>query len=173
MNKLYLTLVLTVEAVVIVLLSFVAPRLLVLLLVPIPPLTLVTALLLRHLMSNPVYGARWLSPEVIVKSQERESPAETPQELSRRIIERAEEIHRTLLESPSEIQIEMCTLGYRACVNDMITLTHLVNEELPSAGPIKRLKLRAACRRATESLSAAQEAMPPGALRSAHHQERQ
>lgn len=173
MNKLYLMLVLTVEAIAVVLLSFVAPKLLVLLLVPIPLLTLVAALLLRHLMSNPVYGARWLSPEAIVKSQEQESPAETPEGLSRRIVERAEEIHRALSESPSEIQIEMCALGYRACVNDMITLTHLVNEELPSVGPIRRFKLRTARRRATDSLSRAKEAMPPGALRSTHHQERQ
>jgi hypothetical protein len=173
MNKLYLALVLTVEAVAIVLLSFVAPGLLVLLLVPIPPLTLVAALLLRHVVRSPAYGARWLSPEAIVKSGERESPAETPEELSRRIVERADEIHHTLLESPSEIQIEMCALGYRACVNDMITLTHLVNEELSGTGPIRRFKLRAACRRATDSLSGAREAMPPDALRATRHQERQ
>ncbi|HZB82673.1 MAG: hypothetical protein M3248_05985 [Actinomycetota bacterium] len=166
MNKLYLALVLTVEAAAIVLLSFVAPGLLVLLLVPIPLLTLVVALLLRHIVRHPAYGARWLSPEAIVKGREREPPAEeTPEELSRRIVERADEIHRTLLESPSEIQIEMCALGYRACVNDMITLTHLANEELPGAGPIRRFRLRAACRRATDSLSEAKEAMPPDALR--------
>jgi hypothetical protein len=170
MNKLYLALVLTVEVVAIVLLSYVAPGLLVLLLVPIPPLTLVAALLLRHILRNPVYGARRLSPEAIVKSRERESPAETPEELSRRIVERADEIHHTLLASPSEIQIEMCALGYRACVNDMITLTHLVNEEVPSVGPIRRFKLRTACQRATDSLSGAKEAMPPGALRATREQ---
>jgi hypothetical protein len=54
----------------------------------------------------------------------------------------------------------------------MITLTHLVNEEYPDVGPIKRLKLRAARRRATDSLSGAREAMPPGALR-ATRQEKQ
>ena len=173
MNKLYLALVLTIEAAVIVLLSFVAPGFVVLLLVAIPPLTLVAALLLRHLTRSPAYGARWLSPEAIVKSREQESPAETPEELSRRIVERADEIHRTLSESPSEIQIEMCALGYRACVNDMITLTPLVNEELPGAGPIRRFKLRAACRRATDSLSGVKEAMPPDVLRTTRHQERQ
>jgi hypothetical protein len=165
MNKLYLVLVLTAEAAAIMLLSFVAPGLLVLLLVSIPPLTLVAALLLRHIVRHPAYGARWLSPEAIVKSREREPPADTPEELSRLVVERADEIHRTLLESPSEIQIEMCALGYRACVNDMITLTHLVHEELPDAGPIRRFRLRAACRRATGSLSGAKEAMPPDALR--------
>ncbi len=94
-----------------------------------------------------------------------EAQADTPEELSRRIVERADEIHRTLLESPSEVQVEMCALGYRACVNDMITLTHLVNEEMKSAGPVKRLKLHAARKRATDSLSGARDAMPPGALR--------
>jgi hypothetical protein len=47
----------------------------------------------------------------------------------------------------------------------MITLTHLVNEEMKPAGPIKRLKLRAARKRATDSLSGAREALPPDALR--------
>ena len=27
----------------------------------------------------------------------------------------------------------MCALGYRACANDMITLTHLTNQALPDA----------------------------------------
>ncbi|HZC18574.1 MAG TPA: hypothetical protein VE225_02595, partial [Rubrobacteraceae bacterium] len=109
----------------------------------------------------------------IMRHRAPEVQTDNPKELSRRIVERADEIHRTLLESPSDVQVEMCTLGYRACVNDMITLTHLVNEELPSVGPIRRFKLRTARRRATDSLSRAKEAMPPGALRSTHHQERQ
>jgi len=167
MIRLYIALVLVAEAAIIGLLYFVAPEFLALLLVPIVPLTLVAALLLRHVMGNPGYWARRLSPEDIVAYRARgEAQAEdTPEELSRRIVERADEIHRTLLESPSEVQIEMCALGYRACVNDMITLTHLVNEESKTAGPIKRLRLRSARRRATDSLSGAREAMPPGALR--------
>jgi hypothetical protein len=165
MTKLHLALILAVEAAVIGLLWLVAPEKLVLLLVPILPLTLVAALLLRYLMGSPAYRVRRLSPEAIVAHQTQETQAETPEELSRRIVERADEIHRTLLESPSEVQVEMCTLGYRACINDMITLTHLINEESKSAGPIKRLRLRAARRRATDSLSGAREAMPPGALR--------
>ncbi len=170
-NKLYLALVLTVEAAAIVLLSFVAPGLLVLLLVPIPLLTLVVALLLHHIVRHPAYGARWLSPEAIVKGREREPPAETPEELSRRIVERADEIHRTLLESPSEIQIEMCALGYRACVNDMITLTHLVNEELPTAGFLRRFILRRARNKATDALAGVKEALPPGALRATRQEQ--
>ena len=173
MTKLHVALVLATEAVALGLLSFVLPWSLVLLLVPILPLTLTAALLLRYVVGSTAYRARWLSPEAIVKHRAREPRAtDTPEELSRRIVERADEIHRTLLESPSEVQVEMCALGYRACVNDMITLTHLVNEEYPDVGPIKRLKLRAARRRATDSLSGAREAMPPGALR-ATRQEKQ
>lgn len=164
MTKLYLALVLAVEAAAIVLLPSVAPGLPVLLLVPILPLTLIAALLLRHVKGSPAYRARQLSPEAIVRHRGYEAQPATPEELSRRIVERAEEIHRTLLESPSEIQVEMCALGYRACVNDMITLTHQINEEMRTAGPVKRLRLRAARRRATDSLSGAREAMPPGAL---------
>ncbi len=167
MSKLYLALVLGVEAVVIGLLSYYeAPVWLVLLLTPILPLTLVAALLLRHFTGSPAYRARRISPQEIVSYRAREEPRkETPEDLSRRIVERADEIRRTLLESPSEVQVEMCALGYRACVNDVITLTHLVNEESKTAGPIKRFRLRSVRRRATDSLSGAREAMPPGALR--------
>ena len=172
MTKLHLTLVLAVEAVVIGLLWFLMSGSLALLVVPILPLTLVVALLLHYLMLNSGYRARRLSPEAIVGHQTlEERETETPEELSRRIVERADEIHRTLLESPSEVQVEMCALGYRACVNDMITLTHLINEESKSAGPVKRLRLRSARRRATDSLSAAREAMPPGALRATRQEQ--
>jgi hypothetical protein len=171
MTKLHLTLVLAVEAVVIGLLWFLMSGSLALLFVPILPLTLVVALLLHYLMRNPEYRARRLSPEAIVAHQTRESETETLEELSHRIVERADEIHRTLLESPSEVQVEMCALGYRACVNDMITLTHLINEESKSAGPVKRLRLRSARRRATDSLSVAREAMPPGALRATRQEQ--
>jgi hypothetical protein len=164
MTKLYLTLILAAEIAAIVLLSF-AAEWPVFLLAPILPLTLAAALLLRHIFRSPAYWARRLSPEEIMKRRIPEAQADTPEELSHRIVERADEIHRTLLESPSEIQVEMCALGYRACVNDMITLTHLINEEMKTAGPIKRLKLHGARRRATDSLSEAREAMPPGALR--------
>jgi len=172
MIKLYLALVLVTEAVVIALISAaLGPA--ALLLVPILPLTLACATLLRRraVGRRPAYRVRRLSPQAIVDHETREVEAETPEELSHRIVERAAEIQRTLLEAPSEIQVEMCALGYRACVNDMITLTHSLNEEIPEAGPVRRLRLRAARRRATDSLSGAREAMPPGALR-ATRQER-
>lgn len=165
MTKLHLTLVLAVEAAVLGLLWFLASGSLALLLVPILPLTLVVALLLHYVTGNPGYRARRLSPEAIAGYRTRERRVDTPEELSHRIVERADEIHRTLLESPSEVQVEMCALGYGVCVNDMITLTHLISEESKTAGPVRRLRLRAARRHATDSLSAAREAMPPGALR--------
>lgn len=171
MTKLHLTLVLAVEAAVIGLLWFLPSGPLALLLVPILPLTLVVALLLHYVAGNPGYRARRLSPEAIVEYRTRESQVDTPEELSHRIVERADEIHRTLLESPSEVQVEMCALGYEACVNDMITLTHLINEESKAAGPVKRLRLRAARRRATDSLSVARDAMPPGALRATRQEQ--
>ncbi|MCA1727917.1 MAG: hypothetical protein LC751_00445 [Actinobacteria bacterium] len=171
MMKLYFGLVLAVEAVVIGLLWVVASDRLVLMLLPILPLSLVVALLLYYVAGNPGYRARRLSPEAIVGYRSQETQAETPEELSRRIVERADEIHRTLLESPSEVQIEMCTLGYRACVNDMITLTNLINEESKTAGPIRRLRLNSVRKRATDSLSVTREAMPPGALRATHQEQ--
>jgi hypothetical protein len=171
MTKLHLTLVLAVEAAIIGLLWFEVSGSLALLFVPVLPLTLAVALLLHYVAGNPGYRARHLSPEAIVAHRTREREADTPEELSRRIVERADEIHRTLLESPSEVQVEMCALGYRACVNDMITLTHLINEESKSTGPIRRLRLRAARRHATDSLSIAREAMPPDVLRATRQEQ--
>jgi hypothetical protein len=171
MTKLYLGLALAVETVIIGLLWFVVNEQLAVLVLPVLPLTLVVALLLHYLAGNPGYRARRLSPEAIVGYQSREIGSDSPEELSRRIVERADEIHRTLLESPSEVQVEMCTLGYRACINDMITLTHLVNEESKTAGPVRRLRLRSASKRATDSLSVAREAMPPGALRATRQEQ--
>lgn len=165
MSKLYLALVLGFEALVIGLLSYEGPLWVVLLLAPILPLMLVAAFLLRRFTASPSYRVRRISPEEIVGYRSRAPEEGSPEDLSRSIIERADEIRRTLLESPSEIQVEMCALGYRACVNDVITLTHLVNEESKTAGPIRRLRLRSVCQHATDSLSGAREAMPPGALR--------
>jgi hypothetical protein len=166
MTKLYLALVLVVEAVAVGVLWFALSPSLALFLAPILPLTLIAALLLHFVERSPGYRARRLSPEDIIRYRIRETRGDdSPEDLSHSIVERAEEIHRTLLESPSEVQVEMCALGYRECVNDMITLTHLINEDLKTAGPIRRLRLRSARRRATDSLSGAREAMPPGILR--------
>jgi hypothetical protein len=160
-----LALILVAEAVALVLFSRIAHYTLVFLLTPIVPLTLVVAFIVYSKLDELSYKARRLSPEVIASHRNRRPATDSPEELSRSIVERATEIQRTLAESPSEIRIEMCALGYRACVNDMITLTHLSNEELPNANFLRRFKLRRARKKATDALAGAREALPPGALR--------
>jgi hypothetical protein len=144
----------------------------VLLLTPVVPLTVVVALVARRVLESPAARARRLSPQAIANYSAR-TPEESdaPEELSRSIVERAAEIQRTLTESPSEIRVEMCALGYRACVNDMITLTHRINEELPHAGFLRRMKLRRARKKATDALAGAREALPPGALRATRQEQ--
>ena len=172
MFKLYLTSILVAEVVALAALAYLA-RDVALFLVPLIPLTLVAALVLRRRSGGPIRGLRRLSPEAIAAYRPRISHNDSPQTLSRAIVERAQEIQRALEESPSdEVRVEMCALGYRACANDMITLTHLTNEALPNASLIKRLKLHRSRKKAIDALSEARKALPPGALRAAP-QERQ
>ena len=171
MFKFYVTLILIVEVVALALLSLVASDTLVLLLVPLVPLTVVLAFALYPRFGGVSYRVWRLTPERIT-SQKQQDPQENtnPIRLSRSIIERATAIQRAMLDSPSEVQVEIYALGYRACVNDMITLSHLANEELPSAGFPRRIRLNRARRRATEALSSARSALPPGVLRVTHHE---
>jgi hypothetical protein len=171
MFRLGLMLVLMAEVVALALVALLAPGVPVLPLVPIVGLTLVVALLARRWLQSAHYRLQQLSPEAITGYRPTEPATASPEELSRSIVERATEIRRALAEFPSEIRIEMCALGYRSCVNDMITLTHLANEELPNAGPIRRMKLRRARRKATDALSEAREALPPGALRATRQEQ--
>jgi hypothetical protein len=143
----------------------------VLALVPVVPVTLVVALVARWVSNSAPYNMRRLSPEVITRYRYRRPDTSSPEDLSRSIVERATEIQRTLAEEHSEIRVEMCTIGYRACVNDMITLTHLNNEELPNAGLLRRMKLRRARKRATDALAGARGALPPGALRATRQEQ--
>jgi hypothetical protein len=164
--RLFVALILAAEVVALVVLERVAPKVQVLALTPLVPLTLVAALLLRWALNSTAFRTRRLSPEAIASYGRSQPPAKnSPEELSRSIVERAEEISRALAESPSEIRVEICALGYRACANDMITHTHLTNEELPYAGFLRRMKLRRLRKRATDALAAARAALPPGALR--------
>jgi len=164
--RLFVALILAAEVVALFVLERVAPGVPVLVLAPLVLLTLVAALLLRWALDSTAFRTRRLSPEAIASYVRSQRPAEnSPEELSRSIVERAEEICRALAESPSEIRVEMCALGYRACANDMITLTHLTNEELPYAGFLRRIRLRRSLKRATDALAAARAALPPGALR--------
>jgi len=176
MFRYYVASILAVEIAALATLSAVAPDdAPVLLLFAVVPLTLVAALLARRRFESPVRWslARRLSPEAIAGYRSRGLAIDTPEGLSRSIVERAEEIRRALEETPSdEVRVEMCALGYRACANDMITLTHLTNEALPTASLLQRMKLRRARKKAIDALTEARKALPPGALRSAP-QERQ
>ncbi len=172
MFKLYLTSILVAEVVALAALAYLTQDA-ALFLIPIVPLTLLAALVLRRRFGGPIRGLRRLSPEAIAGYRSRVSYSDSPERLSRAIVERAEEIQRALEESPSdEVRVEMCALGYRACANDMITLTHLTNEAIPNASFIKRLRLRRSRKKAIDALSEARKALPPGALRAAP-QERQ
>ena len=168
---LFVALILTVEILVLAVLGNAAPDTPVLALAPIVPLTLVLALLARRWTTSAHFRMRAISPEAIADYGGERHQADSPETLSRSIVERATEIRRTLSEEPSEIRVEMCTLGYKACVNDMITLTHLTNEQLPNAGFLRRVRLRRARNKATDALAEAREALPPGALRATRQEQ--
>ena len=167
MFKLYVTSILAAEVVALAALAYLAPRVALFLVVLIPT-TLLAAFILRHGYGGRVRGLRRLSPEAIAHYRPRVSRTDSPEALSRAIVERAEEIQRSLEESPAdEVRVEMCALGYRACANDMITLTHLINQALPGASFLRRAKLRRSRKKAIDALSDARRALPPGALRTA------
>ncbi len=171
MFKLGVALVLVVEVVGFLLLTLVTSGVPVWLLVPLIPLTVGIALVARRELESPAHRLRRLSPEAIVGYRPRRR-AESPESLSRSIVERAAEIRRSLTELPAdETRVEMCALGYRACANDMITLTHLVNEALPNTPLLQRLKLRRARKRAINALAEAREALPPEALRASRQEQ--
>ena len=169
MFKLYLTSILVAEVVALAALASLGLESVRLwYLVPIITLTLVVAFIARRRFGGPAYGIRRLSPQAIAGYRARDPATSSPEDLSRAIVERAEEIQHALEESPSdEVRVEMCALGYRACANDMITLTHLTNEALPSASFLGRAKLRRSRKKAIDALSEARKALPPGALRAA------
>jgi hypothetical protein len=174
MFRLYVASILAVEITALATLSAVAP-VTALILSVVVPLTLVAAILARRKFESPVRRnlTRRLSPEAITGYRPHRPATDTPEGLSRSIVERADEIRRALEETPSdEVRVEMCALGYRACANDMITLTHLTNEILPNAPLLQRMRLRRARKKAIEALTGARKALPPGALRAAP-QERQ
>jgi len=174
MFKLYLTSILVAEVVAVVALGSLAQGYVRLwYLGPIIALTLVVAFIARRRFGGLAYGIRRLSPQAIAGYRPRDTATNSPEALSRAIVERAEEIQHALEESPSDqVRVEMCALGYRACANDMITLTHLTNEALPDASFLRRVRLRRSRKKAIDALSRARRALPPGALRTAP-QERQ
>ena len=114
------------------------------------------------------HQARAISPGSIVGYVD-PGDAVDPEHLSEQIAECAYQICHTLREHPSELEADMCALGYRASVSDMITLAHLIDKELPSAGITRRLRLEVAQRRATRSLSRVRAALPQELRHSSLH----
>jgi hypothetical protein len=167
----FVILILAAEIIALAVLRTVVPQGLVLALTPVVPLTLAVTLLARYWTGRSFYRMRTISPEEIADSGPPPPAEDSPVKLSRSIVERAVEIRRTLAEDPSEIRVEMCTIGYKACVNDMITLTHLTNENLPNAGVLKGMQLRRARKKATDALAEARKALPPGALRATRQEQ--
>ena len=84
------------------------------------------------------------------------------EQLCRHIVESSYQIRRTLLGRTSGVEVGMCVLGYRACVNDSITLNRIIDKEMPESGPVRRLKLEMIRRQAAHSLARAREVIPPG-----------
>lgn len=172
MFKLGVALVLAAEVVGFAVLTSMVPGVPSWVIVPLVPLTVGIAVVVRREIDSPSHRLRSLSPEAITGHRPRHPSAETPEDLSRSIAERAHEIRRSLAEFPAdETRVEMCALGYRACANDMITLTHLVNENLPQAPLLRRMGLRRARKRAIDALAEAREALPPEALRASRQEQ--
>ena len=107
------------------------------------------------------YQARRISPEKLVRYEKQEEPM-SPEQLCWHLVECSREIRRTLRERTSGVEAEMCILGYRACVNEGITLSCLIDKELPESGPVRRLRLEMIRRQAAHSLVRAREVIPPG-----------
>jgi hypothetical protein len=107
------------------------------------------------------YQARRISPEKLFRYGEREEHM-PPERLCRHIVECSYENRRTLLGQTSGVEVGMCVLGYRACLNSGITLNRLIDKELPEFGPLRRLRLEMIRRQATHSLARAREVIPPG-----------
>jgi hypothetical protein len=113
------------------------------------------------------YQAHTMTPECITKSAGPEEPV-SPERLARQLVESSDQIRQTLLEEPSDLEIETCALGYRTCAENMVMLVRFIEEELDKSNPIRRRRLRAALNRATYSLSLVRQAFPPEALRVTH-----
>lgn len=173
MFEVTIALILVVGIVGLILLPSFAPDVVVLLLAPLVPLAIILSFVVYPKVKGFSYRRWRITPQRITGHYRSAlpSPGSTPEDLSRSIVERATEIRRAMRGGASEIQIEMCALGYRACVDDMITLSHLVKEELPNAGFLRRIKLRKSRRRATDALSATRQTLPSDALRATRQEQ--
>ncbi len=122
-------------------------------------------------MQNLRYQARRISPEKLFRYEEREEHM-PPERLCRHIVECSYEIRRTLLGQTSGVEVGMCVLGYRACLNGGITLNRLIDKELPECGPVRKSRLEMIRRQAAHSLVRAREVIPPGVPHAWHRSRR-
>jgi hypothetical protein len=74
-----------------------------------------------------------------------------PERLCQHIVECSYEIRRPLLRQSSGAEFGMCIPGYRACLNDGITLNRLINKELPEYDILRRLRPKIARRQVAHS----------------------
>jgi hypothetical protein len=74
-----------------------------------------------------------------------------PERLCQHIVECSYEIRRPLLRQSSGAEFGMYIPGYRACLNDSITLNRLINKELPEYGILRRLRPKIARRQVAHS----------------------
>jgi SPW repeat len=107
------------------------------------------------------YQVCTITPERLIRSPAPDQPI-GPEQLCLHIVECSYQIRRTLLGQTSGVEVGMCILGHRACVNDSITLDRLIDKELPESGPARRLRLEIIRRQAAHSLARAREVIPPG-----------
>lgn len=89
----------------------------------------------------------------------------SPDTLCQQIVERSYQIRRSLSHKPTEIELEMCVLGYRTCVRDGIKLSRIIDAERLVTGMTRRWRLELAQRQSAHALSRAREQLPPQALR--------
>ncbi len=107
------------------------------------------------------YQVRTITPERLIRSPAPDQPI-SPEQLCWQIVECSYEIRQTLLGRTSGVEVGMCILGYRACLNDDVTLHRLINKELPESGLLRRWRLKIARRQAARALSRTREVLPPG-----------
>ena len=91
-----------------------------------------------------------------------------PAQLCWHLVECSYEIRRTLLGQTSGVEVGMCVLGYRTCLNGGIRLNRLIDKELPESGPVRRLRLEMIRRQTAHSLARAREVVPPGVPQAWH-----
>jgi hypothetical protein len=113
------------------------------------------------------YQARRISPEKLLRYEKQEEPV-SPAQLCWHLVECSYEIRRTLLGQTSGVEVGMCVLGYRTCLNGGIRLNRLIDKELPESGPIRRLRLEMIRRQTAHSLARAREVVPPGVSQAWH-----